>query len=72
MFTRVNFRCINKFSDWLNERGVNDHVCLRQSAASRRSRKRVEAQELAVNQQLRTLIAAESTVVVQQGGSSNE
>jgi len=21
MFTQVNFRCINKFGDWLNERG---------------------------------------------------
>jgi hypothetical protein len=49
MFTPVNFRCINKIGDWLNSAVANDHICLRQSAANRRSGKRVEAQELAVN-----------------------
>jgi hypothetical protein len=68
MFTQVNFRCINKIGDWLNERGANDHICLRQSTANRRSGKRVEAQDLVVNQQSRSSIAVELSTVVQQGG----
>jgi hypothetical protein len=49
MFTQVNFRCINKVGRSLNDRASNDSICSPQSAANRRSRKRVEAQDLGVN-----------------------
>jgi hypothetical protein len=50
VFTPVNFRCVNKFRlRWVTATS-NDDVCLRQSAAHRRSRKRVKAQDLAVKQ----------------------
>ncbi len=49
MFTQVNFRCVNKIRRLLVTAISNNDVCLRQSAAHRRSRKRIEAQDLAVN-----------------------
>jgi hypothetical protein len=48
MFTQVNFRCFNKIRLLWVTAISNDDVCLRQSAANRRSRKRVEEQDLAV------------------------
>jgi len=48
-FTQVNFRCVNKIRfRWVTAISNND-VYLRQVAPAYRSRKRVEAQDLAVN-----------------------
>jgi hypothetical protein len=73
MFTQVNFRGVSKIRfRWGDCDISDDKICLRQVARGIDSRKRVEAQELAVNQQLHSLVAAELSAVVQQGGSSNE
>jgi hypothetical protein len=52
-FTQVNVRCVNKIRfRWVTAIS-NDEVCLRQVAQSVESRKRVEEQELLVNERLR-------------------
>ena len=53
MFTQVNFRCINKVGCSLNERGAPITLVCDNNVRERRSRKRVEEQELLVNERLR-------------------